>query len=412
MAGVVAGAAAGAVLPFAITAWYGAGRDSDAYFLVYGVAIFLGGSAAATAEATVLPFLAEARIVGRRAVRSLLHQTALRAAVLQAALVALVLCGVVVRGRFSTGPDDQGVVGLAIVIAALPILMTVSGVLSAGHYTFGRFGTPSYLLIWRSGVALLAAATWHGTGDLRPIAAGLVLGEVGRAVTLRLQLRRALDSLPDGPPVTPRHRSMLSVAGPHASSQYLLAASPLVDRMFAATVGIGAVTVVELAEKAYYAPALLLNSVVANVATAQWSDFAAAADFEGLRRSFRRIVTAGVATAVVVALAGAAVLWLARLPLAELLGFDDPRVLPGTVSIYLVGLPFALVHALAMRLLVVVKSTAILFKVTLPMVVINVLGDLVLAPRFGVYGIAATTTAVAAVSAATYLWHIRRTLFR
>lgn len=411
MRGVLAGAGVGAALPFAITAWYGAGPTSDAYFLVFAAAIFVGAPAAAAMEAAAIPFVVERRKGGRLALWSLINRLSATAALGQIILVvSLLTVASLAIGAKSTFSPLRGTP--AFVIAPLPALMTLSGVSAAVCYAFGNFASPSYLLLWRSTMALIAAAVFQRSGEVWPVAAGLVLGEAIRAAELRRRIRRIVDLLPLGEPVITPLTRVWKVARPHALSQYLLAVNPLADRVVAASLGAGAVTVVELAEKAYYAPTLLLTTVVSNVSAAKWAHLVTDGEYDALRNDFRKTAVAGVAVASGAALVGAVLLWAARVPIAHVLGLPNERVLPLTVSIYLIGLPVGLVHALAIRVLVAMKSTPILFRVSIPMVLANVAGDLVAARYWGIYGIAGVSTLVLAAATTFYVWYLRTSLLR
>lgn len=55
------GKAVGFLIPFFIAAWFGVSQETDAFFFVYGLIIFMAGVFANVVESVIVPFVAELR---------------------------------------------------------------------------------------------------------------------------------------------------------------------------------------------------------------------------------------------------------------------------------------------------------------------------------------------------------------
>lgn len=55
------GKAVGFLIPFFLAVWFGVTEETDAFFLVYGLILFLSGIFARVVENVIVPFIAEAK---------------------------------------------------------------------------------------------------------------------------------------------------------------------------------------------------------------------------------------------------------------------------------------------------------------------------------------------------------------
>lgn len=295
------------LLPLAAARLYGARESTDAFFLAFAGVLLVTTAQTGVAQASAVPFFVErlrrpgtpTRVVGGAA----------------AGLMALGATAPLALGAV-TGPlfewlaptVDAGLASLYFVLlapfAALAGVTAVwSGLLAADR----DYTTPAWSLSfrWLTGLAVaFAAGADRGPAAL---AAGLATGELLRAGLLARLARRRLPSSPllalPWPMETGRR------FGANAAAQLVgsvvLACTLLVDRMTAARLDSGQVTMLEIAERTWQAPAGLLMSGLLTVVLTEWSH-----GLEGepsvrplARRTFRTAAAMALLAAAVVAVA-------------------------------------------------------------------------------------------------------------
>src|SRR5262249_4409095 len=142
----------------------------------------------------------------------------------------------------------------------------------------------------------------HGYAAVESVAILLASGEIVRFWILRWRVARVARRLSSSGDAGSQlsYSSVARASLPHALNMLLLVANPVVDRFVAASLAPGAVTVLDLGEKAYFAPQMLITSSLVLVAGARWAsaDLADARTAASYRRAVRRIMVVGVIAAV------------------------------------------------------------------------------------------------------------------
>ncbi len=264
-------------------------------------------------------------------------------------------------------------------------------------------------LFYASTLAPLARATVTLTLVLGSGArlAGLPIAWTLGALAELVVLRWALGPLPpdlaaDAPPLVP--------LGPVLLGESMVAGNLLVDRAFAATLGPGTLTVLDVADRVRLIPQILIESTFFPVSFATWSTLAAT-DSAQLPRAvgvgLRQV--AGVAAPV---LAG---LWIGRRPIVGLLARGaftpaDAEAAAAILAGYLPGLWALAIAALALRANVLAGRSQAVAWIGAWSFAANLLGNALLAPWLGAPGLAVATSVVSFSVAGWHLFLLRRTL--
>lgn len=281
----------GFLIPLLIAAVFGAGPETDAYFLAYGAVFLTGGTMAQGIESAIVHFSASARNA------SGFEDGAAR----KIWWIALLVWVLVVPIVAIAAPShlERPVIHFALLLTPLAVLWPVCAAYSGGLIARWRIGQASGSMLWRGAGALAGVAGALLGGGLIAIAIGLGVGELGRLLWLRSTLARVVTSEAHGSSVIPGF-------GAAASAQVLAgatgASAPFVERILATTLGTGGVSMLEYAARLLVVPAVLFEGGFAPLLLARWSNDMAQGKVPD-RREVARAVGKGILLAVAIAAA-------------------------------------------------------------------------------------------------------------
>ena len=281
----------GFLIPLLIAAVFGAGPETDAYFLAYGAVFLTGGTLAQGIESAIVHFSASAR--SARGFED--------AAARKIGWIALAVWVIVVPIVAFASPShlEKSVIHFALLLTPLAVLWPVCAAYSGGLIARWHIGKASGSMLWRGAGALAGVIGAVLGGGLIAIAVGLGLGELGRLVWLRVKLGQVVGPGSGGSPLIPGF-------GAAASAQVLAgatgASAPFVERVLATTLGTGGVSMLEYAARLLVVPAVLFEGGFAPLLLARWSNEMAAGRVPQ-RREVVRAVGKGILLAVVIAAA-------------------------------------------------------------------------------------------------------------
>lgn len=281
----------GFLIPLLIAAVFGAGPETDAYFLAYGAVFLTGGTLAQGIESAIVHFSASARNA------SGFEDGAAR----KIWWIALLVWVLVVPIVAIAAPShlERPVIHFALLLTPLAVLWPVCAAYSGGLIARWRIGQASGSMLWRGAGALAGVAGALLGGGLIAIAIGLGVGELGRLLWLRSTLARVITSEAHGSSVIPGF-------GAAASAQVLAgatgASAPFVERILATTLGTGGVSMLEYAARLLVVPAVLFEGGFAPLLLARWSNDMAQGKVPD-RREVARAVGKGILLAVAIAAA-------------------------------------------------------------------------------------------------------------
>jgi hypothetical protein len=197
--GTLGGSAAGALLPFLIARWFDVGRSTDVYFLVVGAVQVVGYLLSLVVESAALPFATKAVHRDRRSLRrfcAVMARYVLAASSAMTLLALVIVCAVLVPAAGLTGSARTDAYQLVLAVAALPVLASLSGLVSAANFALDRFALTTGSQVLRAGGGILMAATLGDQLGLLAVALGLTLGEAARGLLLAVALPRAAGTPP------------------------------------------------------------------------------------------------------------------------------------------------------------------------------------------------------------------------
>lgn len=295
----------GFLIPLVIAAVFGAGPETDAYFLAYGAVFLTGGTLAQGIESAIVHFSASAR-------NSRGFEDGAARKIWWIALLVWVLV-VPIVALAAPSHLEGSVIRFALLLTPLAVLWPVCAAYSGGLIARWHIGKASGSMLWRGAGALAGVAGSLLGGGLLAIAAGLGAGELARLLWLRITLDRITPPENQGATHIPGF-------GAAASAQVLAGATgataPFIERILATTLGTGGVSMLEYAARLLVVPAVLFEGGLAPLLLARWSN-----DMATGKVPQRREVIRAVGLGILLALAISALLvLLAPLVVQLLLG--------------------------------------------------------------------------------------------
>jgi putative peptidoglycan lipid II flippase len=183
-----------------------------------------------------------------------------------------------------------------------------------------------------------------------------------------------------------------------AAGEGLVALQIVVDKAFASALGVGAVSILEYADRVRLVPQTLMEASLVVVAYNEWARLSAAGDVAGRERATARaLVWAGLLAAPVLAAMG-----VGRLAIVHLLferGAWDPRWSTPTAEAlggFLPGVWFSLLGALLVKAQILAGRQRLVLLLGVGSFVANAGLDALLGPWLGVLGLTLATTLVTA----------------
>ena len=395
-----------------IAAVYGAGPQLDAYFVALGLANIVLGLLGTSLTRAATPVLAreadgEDRCSGHRTFDVVLTLAVVGIGALS---VALGLAAAPVSRVLAPGLDGEAadlLVLLTRIVLVTTVLVAATDLLVALAQAHGVFRWGALQGVPFNLVMIAAAGLLGPRIGVVALAVGFVVGSLAR---LALQLvpvaRHRWPVRPRLDPRSPGVREIGWLLPPLLLGQAMLNVNTIVDRAVASTVGDGAVTAVFLGWRLVNLPEML---VVAALVAPLYPAMAAAAGAQD-RERLRALVHRGLAVSLTL-LAPVAVAFFAAPQQVVTLAFGrgafDERAVQVTAVAVVCFLPGLL--ALACRQVLVsacyaVGDTRGPVAVGVLAMVVNVVGDLTLAPVLGVAGIVVATSASLLVAAVLTGW--------
>jgi putative peptidoglycan lipid II flippase len=398
---------------------YGAGADLDAYLVAQGLMnIVLGLVAGAMAKAAVPAVAREAAAEAAEGERSCRGHAGFDVA-LTMTLVVLGLASVVmallaapivaVLAPGFSGAQAETAVQLTRIVLVATVLIAGTNLLAALAQAHGRFGWSALQGIPFNLVMIVAAAGFGPRYGIVALAVGFVAGSAARLVA-QLPPLRSLGTRVRlrWQPRAPGFAEIVRLVPPLLLGSAIGNVNTLVDRAVGSTLTEGSITALSYGWRLVTLPETLL---IASLMLPLYPAMGAAA---GDPAQLRRLVGRGLSVAVTLLTPLCVALVVVAAPaVATAFGYGsfDGADVAATATAVAWYAPALL--ALGCREVVVQASYArgdARAPVTVAVVamLVNVAGDLTLGLRFGVPGVAASTTLSLVVAAAANTWLLRR----
>lgn len=400
-----------------VGAVFGAGAELDAWFVAQGVMNVVLGLIAWAMARSVTP------VTSREAARERAEGTGCRGhrgfdVALTVTLVVLGAAGVVVgllampmTGLLAPGFSEAQTATAATltrIVLIATVLVAATDLLAALANAHGRFAWSSLQGVPFNLIMIAAAGLLGPRYGIAALAVGYVVGSAARLL-FQLPPLRALGARirPSWELRDAGFREIARLAPPMLVGNAVVNINTLVDRAVGSTLEGGTITALSYGWRLVDLPETL---VIAALLVPLYPAMSAAGD----RSELRRLVSRGLAAAVTVLTPVCVVFVVAAGPLVDTAfgygAFDagDVRATATAVAWYAPAL-----LALGFRQVVVRASYALgdsrgpVIVAVLAMVV-NVVGDIVLAPRLGIAGIAVATTVSLVLAAVLNAWLLHR----
>jgi len=391
------GKAFGFLIPFFIAAWFGVSSKTDAFFLSYGIILFLASLFAPVVESVVVPYIAEARakredvgkFIGSILTISLLGLIGLAFLFL---LIAKPLLSLTTRFEPST---FNLAYSLLKETTPLLILLVLTGILAGTLNAYKKFALPAFSPALRAGVILIIIFVLRGIWGVHSIAIGYVLGEAFRFFILLLTIFKFnLFTLRFFLNLDRKIKNFLKTASYQTAGMLAVGLNPLVDKIMASWLGKGAVSILHYGDRLYMIPITFISSGLMVTLLSHWSSHYYRSGRERLDEDVKKTLK----LIVPLTLGITALLLLFHKPLVKLLfghgAFTEENISAvATVWVYyLLGIAPYTGSQMYVRAHIVLKNTKTLLKCALYLNVLNISLNYILMKPLGISGIALATT--------------------
>jgi putative peptidoglycan lipid II flippase len=332
------------LVPVLLAAIFGSGQQTDAYFIAYSAVLFLGGTLAQGVEQAIVPFAAREIHRADGSARRYVDVAARSSAA--TGLVAWLVCLPLLVG-LAAPHLRRLILEYAICFTPLALAWCAAAAFSGALVSQWRIARATGSMLWRGAGALAGIALVPLGGGLWGVALGLGAGEVSRAWWLRRTLGRDLPADQGARPESPRDLARAASAQVGASAA--IGAAPVVERLLAASLGVGAVSHLEYAMRLLSVPAVLFDGALVPLMLARWTSQITTTGVAPSRQDVLRVLRKGLGLAAAIA----GVLALCATPLVQLL-LEHGRFTPAdarTVATVLRALSIAYVANMGASLL-------------------------------------------------------------
>ena len=395
----VLGKGVGFLVPLFIAALFGVDLRTDVFFFVYGIIIYLTSIFSASLESSVVPFIAKIKS-NQKGEISLFVNRLLSLALLSMTGLAIILI-IFARPIFNVitnfpGDSHSLLFRLFLEICPLLILVVLSSILAGLLNAHFKFWLPAISPGIRAVICIATIFISKDTLGIHSIPLGYILGEITRLlIFIYVLTKKRLVSLRLNFHFDSELIGFFKVISFQMISMTVIGLDPLVDKAMASWLGIGSISILQYADRLYFIPITFITSGLIVVVLSRWSDnYYKHKEITVLKKDVHKtIIVVAVLAAIltlVLSLFSRQIVSIAygrgQFPLQEL---DTVRV---TFLCYLAGLTFYLVRQVVVRAHIVLKNTLALMKVSLVSNILNILFNLILMRRYGVKGIALSTT--------------------
>ncbi|MFA7001760.1 MAG: lipid II flippase MurJ [Candidatus Omnitrophota bacterium] len=399
------GRTGGLILPFIVAFFYGAGRETDAFFFAYSLIFFFVAILTHLYESVLLPYLVERKdeegaAEGLAAGIFFLSRPVLGIT----AMAALFLLGPLLSLGSGWDRESSRLVS-RFFFEMLPLLIFGAEIASQNglFYTRRIFWYPAVSPLIRFAAVIVFVLILHRSLGADALTLGLSAGEVFRWAMTCLLFRSLfrLKSRIDWPKIMPALRHFFAQAGLQIISIAAVSIVPITNQWFASRLGEGSLTLLNYADRLLQIPYILFISGFLQVFLTDWSENFCGNlpdSFHSRLRSDFRIVFSG-------AVLLGACLWFFREPLIQVcygrsaLTGDQLK----TVSVIFGWLALALIPGVMKllygRVLLVFRRAGLYCFQSCVELVLNIVLTAVLIRFFVLAGIVMATASVYTVTA-------------
>lgn len=403
----ILGRAGGIIIPFILAYLFGAGKQTDAFFLAFSLLISLAGLFTPVLETMLVPYLAELQKLPEKAAR--LANGVLGISLPVVAVISIVI-GLSLKPllQSSTGlSDDSVVLTVRLYFEMLPFLILSMMTASANgiFHTHKIFWYPAVSPALRSLVVILFLFFMNRSWGIHSASWGFFAGEIlrwGVGLLLLIKVsgwRWQVDWLESGSKI----RQFMQQAGYQAGGLLFLNLIPVTDQWFASWLGTGKLSILSYSDRLFQIPTQLMMSGVLQVFLSYWAgNFHqdAASFWKKSRRDIHLVFWGSVALSVIFIV-------FRRFIVALIYGWGDTlseQELQQVSDLFgwlMVGFSAAALNLLYVRVLFVLKKSSVFCFQSFIRFLLNIIFNALFMHWWGLNGLAISTSAV---FIATTLW--------
>ena len=411
----------GFLIPFFIAAWYGVGKETDAFFFAYSLIIYLATIFSPVMESIMVPFIAEKR-ANREDVGAFVGQvlgfSAIGLLLLSGIFMLVIKPILTVSTRFS--PEGLELIyGLLLETIPLLVLLVWTSILAGTLNAYKVFVIPAISPAFRAIATLGFIYAFKEPMGVHAIAWGYVIGEIFRLVILFwllqklnfIRLRVCLTFSRNHPRVT-GFSEFLKTSSYQLLGMSVAAFTPVINKTMASWLGKGSVSILEYADRLYMIPLTFLASGFMVTFLSHWSDRYQTSGEKQLQQDVRRAVYYGAGLSGILTV----FLLLFNTPIvAAVYGYGEfPKnqipVVALVFGFYLFSVPPYFLTQLYARAFLTRKDTKTLLLISAIKTAGTIGFNLLLIRSMGLAGIALATTIVTFITLgiSSYLFHTRK----
>lgn len=393
---------AGAAKVIATARYFGAGDAVDAFLIAFLIPSFIGDVIAGCFAPSVIPSLVRMRSEGNDAAARQLSRTGLAAILTMLGTIALLLalCGPWVVAALGSSFSPEKLRLAQSLFLTLLIWLPLSGCIANWRAVLNAhdaFALPAAAPV-STPVATIAALYVLAPGwGVSALCIGTVAGVAIEASVLACAVHaRGFPITPAWDGWTPEIAAILRRFLPMIAAALVSSSALIVDQAVAGMLGSGGVSELAYGTKLVSVILAVGAAALSTSVLPVFSELAAGRDWPGLRR---RVITYS-AAALAVSVPVTAVLFMLS-PTIVRIFYQHGAFQASTTEIVaniqrcaLVQIPFAILLALATKLLIAISANALLARVAIAGFVINLICDFAFAHWIGIAGIALATAVV------------------
>lgn len=383
---------------------FGASGQLDAYLIAFLIPSLFADILAGPLSAALVPALLRTRAHrGETGVVSL-YGNVLAGSVMVLTAVAVLLAFTASAVKPLIAPiDPRAAWAYPLLLMLLPVLPLVAATIvwRALLHSEQRFAVaaaaPAVTPLVSMGLLVAFRSEW----GINVLAAGTLGGVALEAWILAAFVRRrGFPVLPRWTGLTPDVRDVISQCLPLVAGTLILSGAVFVDQSFAILLGSGGVAILNYGTKLTTVLLAIGGATVGAVSLPYVSRLAASDNWLGFRRAMRHWLYMIAAASIPVT---ALLIWFSE-PLVRLylqrgaFSADMTRDVSFVQQFSLIQIPLAIVVALLLRSMAVVRATRLLWRVAVVSLAVNVIADAVLMRYLGAAGIAAADSIASLVT--------------
>lgn len=391
----------GLLIPFFIAGWFGISSQTDAFFFVYGIVIFVTSVYSNTLETFIVPYVGEVRSEKEGNVNLFITQVLSTSFIVSLFVTIFILIGSqrLIPHIIQFSESNLNLVfRLLVEISPLFMLVTFSSILSGILNSYNHFKIPAVSPAFRAIMTLGIIFIFRAQLGIHSIILGYVLGEAFRCIVLLMVcVQRNFISFNFNLKFSKSIAAFYKTVFQRITGMLAVSFNPIIDKTMASWLGLGAISVLDYADKIYAIPVVVLVEGFMVVILSYWTRI----QYEG--KGFCELKREVMKTCKIIALFSALfslILFLFRYSIinvifgGKLIQPNELIMMADALGYYLFGFAPLMLVMVLVRAFTVLKQGMFLMITGFMNCFLNIVLNLLLMQKLGLLGIALSTSIV------------------